>query len=253
MDVHSNFAYSLCATAPSPATSGTSLTVTSGEGARFPTGSFDVVIWAAGAHPLWASGGATGGNFEICRATISGDVLTLTRAQSGSTARTIVVGDQVMVATLKRAFTDIEALIGSNAPGYEFDYVENTTNGATTITPTTAASASAYITGNSVAYDGSTRLKVEFFAPVAQISAAQAIQCELYDGSTDLGTIFSMSCVAGSSNQDVTVYGVRFVTPSAASHTFSIRAWKTAGTAQIYSGPGGAGNYMPAYMRVTRA
>lgn len=91
-----NAAYSLVATAPSPASSGTSLVLTAGEGDRFPSsGSFDVVIWKSGESPAWAAGAATGGNFEICRATRSGDTLTLTRAQYGTSARTVVVGDQV--------------------------------------------------------------------------------------------------------------------------------------------------------------
>ena len=36
-----NFSYSLVATAPSPATSGTSLVVTAGQGSYFPTTPFD--------------------------------------------------------------------------------------------------------------------------------------------------------------------------------------------------------------------
>lgn len=84
-----NFAYSTVATAPSPATSGTSLVVASGEGARFPTASFKAVIWPAGVQPLSS-------NAEIVNVTaVSTDTLTITRAQESSSARTVIVGDQI--------------------------------------------------------------------------------------------------------------------------------------------------------------
>lgn len=110
-DIHSILAYSAVATAPSPATSGTSIVLTAGEGARFPSsGSFDVLIWPTGTSPpSWSAGLATGGNFEICRATRTVDTLALTRAQNGTTARSILVGDQVAQPFLPRDLTDIEA------------------------------------------------------------------------------------------------------------------------------------------------
>ena len=116
MDAHANAAYSLVATAPSPAASGATLVVTAGEGARFPAAPFNVTIWATGAQPVWVAGGATGGNFEIARCTSrTVDTLTLTRAQEGTSARTIVVGDQIAATITAKTLTDVEAL---NAPDY---------------------------------------------------------------------------------------------------------------------------------------
>jgi hypothetical protein len=66
-----------------------------------------VLIGPANTRPNWAAGLATGGNFEICRATRSGDVLTITRAQYGTTARTIVVGDRVYQPIMSHDLTDI--------------------------------------------------------------------------------------------------------------------------------------------------
>jgi hypothetical protein len=84
-----NFAYSLVATAPSPASSGTSLVVTVGEGSKFPTPPFQATIWATGAQPTTA-------NAEIVQVTaISTDTLTIVRGDEGSTPRTVVVGDQI--------------------------------------------------------------------------------------------------------------------------------------------------------------
>lgn len=99
-----NFAYSTVVTAPSPATSGTSLVVASGEGARFPDpatdGAFNVTIWPLGVI-------ATPANAEIARCTArSTDTLTITRAQEGSTARSVVVGDQIAATITKKVLDD---------------------------------------------------------------------------------------------------------------------------------------------------
>ena len=87
-------ALSTVATAPSPASSGTSLTVASGQGSRFPTPPFVATIWPTASQPASS-------NAEIVLVTaVSGDTFTITRAQQGSTARSILVGDQVSAADL---------------------------------------------------------------------------------------------------------------------------------------------------------
>lgn len=102
-DAHKNFSYSTVATAPSPATSGTSLTLATGDGALFPAAPFNVTIWPSGALP-------TAANAEIARVTaVAGDVLTITRAQEGTSARTVVVGDQIAAVISVKTVTDIEA------------------------------------------------------------------------------------------------------------------------------------------------
>ncbi len=89
MDALANFAYSTVATAPSPATSGTSVTVQSGDGAKFPTAPFDVLMWPASVQPLTS-------NAEIARCTaVSTDTFTITRAQYGTTAQSVAVGYQI--------------------------------------------------------------------------------------------------------------------------------------------------------------
>lgn len=101
-DAHKNFAYSTVATAPSPATSGTSLVVATGTGTNFPAAPFNAVVCPAGAQPTLA-------NAEIVRVTnIATDTFTITRAQEGSSARTIVVGDQIFCAITAKTLTDVE-------------------------------------------------------------------------------------------------------------------------------------------------
>lgn len=117
-DNHTNLAYALVATAPSPAISGTSLVVTAGFGATLGTPPFNMVVWATGVAP-------TTSNAEIVRVTnISTDTLTITRSQESTSARTILVGDQIAVSMTAKTFTDIEK------------YLTGTTSGASLLAPT---------------------------------------------------------------------------------------------------------------------
>lgn len=101
LDAYKNFSYSNVATAPSPASSGTSLVVTAGHGSRFPAVSFNAVVWPANTTP-------TPANAEIVRVTaISTDTFTITRTQEGTSARSIVVGDQIAFVITKKWLDDL--------------------------------------------------------------------------------------------------------------------------------------------------
>ena len=90
-----NLAWSTVATAPSPAASGTSLVVGSGHGVRFPSpaadGPFKITVWDATATPYPTTSSA---EIMLCTGRI-GDTLAVVRAQEGTTARTVTVGDVV--------------------------------------------------------------------------------------------------------------------------------------------------------------
>src|SRR5487761_1923780 len=86
VDALKNLATSTVATAPSPATSGTSLVVAAGTGTRYPAVPFDVTLYSPGTRPDPT-------NCEIARCTnVSTDTLTLTRAQYGTTAQSVAIG-----------------------------------------------------------------------------------------------------------------------------------------------------------------
>ena len=142
--------------------------------------------------------------------------------------------------------------VAADLGGKELDYVEQTGN--TTVTATTEGTANTVVTGSSVAYDGATVILVEFSAPLARPDvsvAGRTIQIILTDGGTSLGTIAEIDCPAANS-MVVPVRGSRRLTPSAASHTYDIRAYVNVGTGVVYGGAGGAGVYVPAYIRITR-
>ncbi len=117
-DDHSNFGFSLVAVAPSPATSGTTLEVDPGTGTRYPATPFNATTAPDGVLPLHD-------NSEIVRVTdITGDVLTIVRAQEGTVAKSIAVGWRIADTATDKTFTDIETAITDITPGSIY-YVHN--------------------------------------------------------------------------------------------------------------------------------
>lgn len=109
-DYVKNFVYGVVSVAPSPATSGTSLSLSDADAAVFPdpatVGAYNVVVWPAGTKPLTA-------NAEIVRITAKASpsggntAFTITRTQESTSARTVVVGDQIALNLTAKTITDI--------------------------------------------------------------------------------------------------------------------------------------------------
>ena len=141
MDALKNFAYSLVATPPSPATSGTSLVVTAGQGALFPTAPFDATIWPAGVQPLST-------NAEIVRVTaVATDTFTITRAQYGTTAQSITAGYQIAQTIDANLLSQLAPLSGAtftgevSVPDIKVTGLTGATAGTTRLVGVTAAGA----------------------------------------------------------------------------------------------------------------
>lgn len=133
VDAHNNLAYGLVTVAPSPASSGTTLSIAQADAAAFSdpaSGEYNGVVWPTGSMPtklnaeivrITAKAAPSGGNVQF----------TITRTQEGTSARTILVGDQFIAGFTAKNLTDIETLItsGSN-PGH----THTLANGATDVT-----------------------------------------------------------------------------------------------------------------------
>lgn len=90
------------ATAPSPATTGTSLDVDSGQGALFPAAPFYAVVYPVGEEP-------TSSNSEIVKVTAKAtDTFTIDRIQDNTAARTILVGDAIALCIIASEVNDVE-------------------------------------------------------------------------------------------------------------------------------------------------
>jgi len=127
----------------------------------------------------------------------------------------------------------------------EIDYAQKTSN--TSITATTAGSADTIITGNAVAYDGATIVLIEFVAAFVTPPAGQDITIGIFESTTEVGRVCYLTA-AGFSN----VHGAYRLTPTAATHTYLVKAWVASGTGTVGAGAGGAAA-TPAFMRITRA
>jgi hypothetical protein len=128
----------------------------------------------------------------------------------------------------------------------ELDYAQITA--PVNVTATTEATANTLITGGAVTYDGATVVMIEAFLPAA-LRGTSLLQLWLYDGAASIGAIG----LVGNFTTGESWVGRRRLTPSAAAHTYSLRASVDGGTGVATGGAGGVGNYVPAFMRITRA
>jgi len=104
-----NFAYGTVLTPPDPAASGTSIILNSGEGARFPNTSGGTYVCVV----KEASLPATPSNSEVVLVTThdpAGDTFTVTREQEGSSARTVVIGDEFYLAPTDGVWDQLDVL-----------------------------------------------------------------------------------------------------------------------------------------------
>lgn len=145
------------------------------------------------------------------------------------------------------------------------DYVFQHAN--TTITGVGFSSqANLIIQGNPISVDGATRVKVEFFAPLSEISNGvphQALGYTLWDGATVKGVIAyieagnaAIANVAFTQEFGGPTYGVIIDTPSAGTHTYAVYGFRNqagADTLTCYANTfvDGSGNLGPCWYRVT--
>lgn len=129
----------------------------------------------------------------------------------------------------------------------QLDYVEFTSD--VTVNTHSAAAAVAVVTGNAVAYDGATRISVEFYSPSGAIGTDLIVL--LVEDGTSIGQLAYSSGPA--QNKTETIHARRFLTPSAGTHTYAIKAYTSSLDGLIRGGAGGAGAFMPGYIRITEA
>jgi len=106
-DTHSNFAYGTVVTAPSPATTGTTIVIGTTYFDRFPdpgtSSAYNCVDWPTGTIPL-------NDNAEIVRVVgkATAGTLYISRNAESSGTRTIATGDQFAMNITAKTITDVE-------------------------------------------------------------------------------------------------------------------------------------------------
>lgn len=137
--------------------------------------------------------------------------------------------------------------------GYEFDYKEFTS--PVSVTAVTEATANSVVTADAVTFDGSTAVWIEFFSPLVHpdfTASSRILNLVLYDGSSSIGQLGSITTPAAG-ELDAPTLVKRRLTPAAASKTYSVRAYVNGGTGGVTAGAGGAGAYVPGYIRISKA
>lgn len=135
-------------------------------------------------------------------------------------------------------------------PGYEIGYDEVTTS--VSVAMTTESTSTTVVTCATHTFDGAA-VMVEFFSP--SVSPAQAntafITFSLFEGATQIGRIGTVENAAvGALAVPVTLK--RRFSPTAGTHTYSIKAYEAGGAGSVGAGAGGAGVSFPMYARFVK-
>jgi hypothetical protein len=120
-----------------------------------------------------------------------------------------------------------------------------------TVSATVEATPDDVVSAGAIVFDGLTRVLIEFFCGRVDVGATAGsfVLCNLWDDTTDLGRL----CVMALANVIAPVKGERYLIPTAASHTYKIRAWRVNSNGTIQASTGGVGTQMPAFIRISEA
>lgn len=132
-------------------------------------------------------------------------------------------------------------------PGQELDYAEIDSD-VTGITATSEGTSQTVIGGNDVYYTTS-RVKVSFFIPEMTGVGSPGVIFVVYRDSDVVGQVSA----ANAGPPTPCVLFETFDTPDAGVHAYSVNAFVDSGTLTVKAGPGGSGNLIPGWLRVTKA
>ena len=139
--------------------------------------------------------------------------------------------------------------------GEQLDYAQTTSD--TGITASTEGTAITIVSGAALNFDGNTTIVVEFWASVyAANSVGTNLTMYLFQDGSSIGIIGEFRNNVATNGVNTPVFCTAYLTPTAGSHTYSIRgASSVAGgnNLTVYAGAGGSGNRRPAFMRIYRA
>jgi hypothetical protein len=217
-----------------------------------PTGSFHRITGTTTITAIAApSGSGQGGNRLLLKfqsagcAITAGAALLLTNGPFVSVANGAI---ELVWDGTAAVWVEIGRVNGQSA--LELDYAQITANVACNVQ--SEATAVAVVTGASKTYDG-TKCKIEFWYPKIIGASAETFTIVL----TKDGTAIGQTQVGGATtgvgyNANKVEF---FDTPTAAAHTYGVKAFNSAvdATAAVVAGAGGAGAFLPAWLRVTKA
>jgi len=148
------------------------------------------------------------------------------------------------------SLTDTQVVTASGGL-VELGYAESNSN--TTITSTTAGSGDTVISALTVVCDGSP-IVVEFFAP--QVRPQPSANCEmnisLYEDGVEETRQWGRFYNGAGNFDNKPAQLTRRLTPSAGSHTYSVKAYVNSGSGSVGGGSSGGTGSAPCYLRVSK-
>jgi hypothetical protein len=183
----------------------------------------------------------------------AGSTLTVDDGTTSVSPVDTIVFDGATVTDDTGGQVTVEIAAGGATP-LELDYVQITS--PVNITATTEGTANTIITGSAITYDGNTPVIIEAFFPYWQLPNNSDGQVWLYDSGSSIGTMALASVITATGitgTQRQHLRATRRLTPSAGSHTYSLRGTTSTGTGIAGAGAGGAATHPPAYLRITAA
>lgn len=133
-------------------------------------------------------------------------------------------------------------------PGYQYSYVEFAAN--VNVTATTETASNTIVTGGTVTFDG-TSATIQFHCPdvsLATDAAGRTLFISLFQDGVSIGRMSTIQSPAAAAFR-VPVNLERTMTPSAGTHSYSIRGYVNAGTSIAVAGAGGTATIMPGFVR----
>lgn len=121
-----------------------------------------------------------------------------------------------------------------------------------TVSAVTEAGANTVVTAGAITATGVDPIMVEFYSPAVVMPGSLSAQVilVLYDGAASIGVIGQSLNPSGSGAGYNPVLVRRKLTPSAGSHTYSIRAYAVSPNGEVRAGVGGLGIYQPGYIKI---
>lgn len=137
-------------------------------------------------------------------------------------------------------------------PGYEIGYDENTAS--VSVTVVTEASSTTIIAGSSHTFDGAP-VMAHFFSPIVTnptTTGTEMAVC-LFESSTEIGRMGALLSTVTGSGTGVPFSCFRRFTPTAGTHTYSVKAFMFSGSgASVVGGPTGTAAFMTSFLRFTK-
>ena len=172
--------------------------------------------------------------------------MTDTKISALTAASSLASTDKLVIASSGTS----KSHAGNLVPGFRIGYTEFTS--PVTVSATTEGSPTSVVTLGALTY-ANVEYRFEFFTPRVDSGSGTAVNIVLYDSTTSLGVWGVHYDPVTPSFAYTPVALVRYLTPSAGSHTYNVGAYRAASNGTIQAGVGGTAAYVPGFLRVTVA